>query len=114
MGRFGWLAVALFVACSGGDKDDEETGPTCGGELTCGEGEFCLSYTPSGGTTADAEYSCEPLPDGCNSFDHMCFDDPPCVEDWAAEVCPPDTWSSGCISFGSAQEASCQAGPTTY
>lgn len=105
------MVVGLFVACSGDAPEDEET-PNCGGELTCADDEFCLSYLAPGAATGDEEYSCELLPSECDSFDAMCFDEPACVEDWAALFCP-NAFSFGCVSFGGSDEAYCQDYDTT-
>ncbi len=110
MTRFSVLMVALLVGCGGGGAEDEE-GTACGDSLMCGDGEFCLSYLAADASSGDEEYSCEAFPGDCDSFDAMCFDDPdPCVDDWVAEVCPADTFSSGCVSGLGSEEAFCQAG----
>jgi hypothetical protein len=86
------LFVLLSVACG---PTEEEVEPNCGLDLTCVDGEFCLGVIPAGGATGDEAYSCEALPDGCDSFEAMCIDDPACVPDWAAEFCP-DAASVAC------------------
>ena len=114
MGRFAWLALAVLVACGGKKDGDGQEGTPCGDDLTCADGEFCLGFLAAGASTGEEEYSCEPLPEGCESFDHMCFDDPDvCVEDWASEVCGPNTFGSGCVAFGGSQEAYCQEAATS-
>jgi hypothetical protein len=111
MTRLGILALSLLVASCGGKEEEEDTTP-CGDSLECTSSEFCLSFLPDGASSGEEEYSCEPLPAGCESFDHMCFDDPDvCIEDWALDVCGANTWASGCVAFGGLQEAFCEEGP---
>lgn len=90
-----WLApVVLFTMVACGDEAEEA--PNCGPELACIEGEFCLGVIPAGGTTGDEEWSCEALPADCADLSAMCIDSPPCIEDWALEVCPSGFTSDSC------------------
>lgn len=92
MRKVAWLlSLSLVVACG-----EEEEAVNCGLDLTCTETEFCLGIIPPGGTTGDEEYTCEPLPEGCDSLAGMCTDSPPCIEDWAVEYCPDGFTSDSC------------------
>jgi hypothetical protein len=102
--RLGWV-VWLAVACGEESEEGTTTGSPCG-DLTCEDGTFCLATIPEGGTTGDEEYTCEALPEGCDDLNHLCVDEPACVEDWAADFCPGAV-AFGCGTFNGSGEAFC-------